>query len=1438
MSDLLFLADDGVHGNTLWRTDGTAAGTHMVRSPDAGGPGEPSRLVEMGGLTYFFAPGGGSNEEALWVTDGSACEIAFRSSGDGPDQIGELVAAGGALYFVASDPDHGAELWTSDGTAGGTHLVEDIDPGPENLYRPSQLTELDGRVYFAATNGDTHISYPFYDVPTVGLYSSDGTEAGTYLVKEPSEGGVIDLTNVGGALFFEANVGSYRNYDLWTSDGTAASTYQVAQISTVLGGIFGQFTGVGGLTFFSAADGIVTPTLFVTDGTGAGTHFVKNPRTESGPDHPHDLVNLNGTLYFGAGLFHQDGGQLWRSDGTASGTVIVSSLEVANLTAFAGKLYFAGDNGKQGFELWVSNGTTSGTHLVKDINPGAGGSDPFDLTVLGGKLYFSAFDPAHGIELWVSDGTAAGTHLVKDIDPGAAGALDPNHDPALQDDSWLISRTDVQVSAALLLANDSDADGDQLTIASVGNVHGGTVSLANGIIDFTPGAGSLSASFDYTVVDPLGASAVATVHIDYAATGSGRDTLDPAVGTDFVIVSGWAGDDSLTGSENGPDTLIGRHGNDTLDGGAGDDRLDGGRGDDLMFDYRGGNDTMIGGAGNDRFLDGPGADLMVGGDGDDRFFTSSGNVGNALTGGAGRDTFEARIANPAFVVDVITDFQTGVGGDVIDLQYHLSNAAGSGDYDPGDNPFITGLLRLTQHGDDVRLTVPGEGYTLFDFRNTRVEDFTSDNFSPGYSPDGIGRTITGTNGPDPIFGTGDADTIRGLAGDDALNGDAGDDRLYGGSGNDTIVDSYGRDTVAGGGGSDTFNVHADEDEDVVSGGGGSDTFHLGESPLYYPILPPDRITDFTAGPGGDVIEIQGFLVNWIISGYHAGDNPFTGGLIELVQSGNETHLVSNGRVALILSDVQATDLTRDNFSPGFSPDGCGDSIDGTGGPDSLTGTINDDTIDGLGGADDLYGGDNDDLVQGGRGNDTVDGGLGDDTLRGGSGNDVFSDGYGVNVYHGDAGNDVFQDVSSFFFIRYVRTNGVDTYTGGAGIDRYEVHSSGAPDIITDFATGPGGDILDLKFWDGQAGNPFLEGYAKLVQSGNDVLLQGYDGYGMRLILVLRNADAASFAADNFAHGFDPHAINVTVGTPGDDLLDGLDGRNLVFALEGNDTIATGALGDNTIVAGEGNNSVQTGAGDDVVDAGSGADTVLSGDGRDVVRSGGGADSIGGEGGDDEIFTAAGNDTADAGFGDDHVDAGDDRDSIEGGDGNDTLYGGAGRDRIDADYGDDFASGDAGNDTIHGAHGNDSIEGGDGNDSIAGDDGEDELNGNAGNDVLAGNADADRLTGGAGSDTFRYSDVNETSILAGLRDVITDFIHAQADRIDLAAVDGDIGTPGNQAFIFIGTGAFTGVAGQLRYQHVGGDTVVEADVHGDGSGDFAILLQNHAGQALLAGDFVL
>ena len=130
----------------------------------------------------------------------------------------------------------------------------------------------------------------------------------------------------------------------------------------------------------------------------------------------------------------------------------------------------------------------------------------------------------------------------------------------------------------------------------------------------------------------------------------------------------------------------------------------------------------------------------------------------------------------------------------------------------------------------------------------------------------------------------------------------------------------------------------------------------------------------------------------------------------------------------------------------------------------------------------------------------------------------------------------------------------------------------------------------------------------------------------------------------------------------------------------------------------------------------------------------------------------------------------------------------------------------------------------GNDRITGGSGNDRLEGFAGNDILNGRLGADRLFGGSGADKFTFKSVRDSSTDLG-RDTIYDFSVSQKDKIDLSAIDARTDASGNQAFSFIGTAAFSGKAGELRYEKAPSDTYISGDVNGDQVADFTIRLDD-------------
>ena len=211
---------------------------------------------------------------------------------------------------------------------------------------------------------------------------------------------------------------------------------------------------------------------------------------------------------------------MWKSDGTAAGTVLVKDIRPGStgsfpryLTAVGNTLFFQANDGVSGYELWKSDGTAAGTVLVKDIRPGYYRSNPRNLTVVGNTLFFTANDGVNGEELWKSDGTAAGTVLVGDIRPGSSSSNPRN------------LRV---VGNNLFFSADNGVNGEELWALNVGGPTVPTLAIAATSANQTEG-NSGSKAFTFTVTRAV--NTTGSNNVNWAVTGSGSN---PANATDFV----------------------------------------------------------------------------------------------------------------------------------------------------------------------------------------------------------------------------------------------------------------------------------------------------------------------------------------------------------------------------------------------------------------------------------------------------------------------------------------------------------------------------------------------------------------------------------------------------------------------------------------------------------------------------------------------------------------------------------------------------------------------------------------------------------------------------------------------------------------------------------------------------------------------------------------
>jgi trimeric autotransporter adhesin len=351
-----FAHDDNVHGTELWRTDGTAVGTYLVKDINLG-------------------------------FDGSYCN--------------QMIALNGTLFFTAFTQNEGMELWKSDGTEAGTVLVKDIIVGGVS----SSITLL--------TNVGSYVAFAAKESITTGqeFWISDGTAAGTIKqtnMAASSPNNRIGEITVGGNFFntyifftVGGNI-TLSNNGVWKTNYSCFLGCSALTTPNVISGN----TGASDLLFTINSVSTNWELFFRNSTKGLSKYNINttiltplNTFTSYPPDYDTRLVAYNNAIYF-TGNDATNGWELWKSDGTVAGTALLKNINnnpangnsnPSSFQVFNNELYFSANDGIVGTELWKTNGTNAGTVLVSDIITGTDSSYPTNLSVNGTKLYFETF---------------------------------------------------------------------------------------------------------------------------------------------------------------------------------------------------------------------------------------------------------------------------------------------------------------------------------------------------------------------------------------------------------------------------------------------------------------------------------------------------------------------------------------------------------------------------------------------------------------------------------------------------------------------------------------------------------------------------------------------------------------------------------------------------------------------------------------------------------------------------------------------------------------------------------------------------------------------------------------------------------------------------------------------------------------------------------------
>ena len=441
---IYFSAATLAEGREIWKTNGTNAGTTLVKdiAPGAVSSNQVDgyELFSNGSYLLFKANTAAEGLE-LWKSDGTTAGTALlKNINTGADSSSprNFYVLNNIVLFTAKDATHGEEFWKTDGTAAGTVLVKDINAGLPGSTSFELFPGFGFPVFQSFHTFNNKAYFTAYDGASPGeLWSTDGTEGGTVLIKDIVPGAIFpplifmfNSVNLTGKFMFGVSDGS-STAELWQCDGTPAGTTVFKAFSFVnsdfpfilVNYLYDPNTGTftnplfqGNKFFFSASTDAEGKELWISDGTLANTRIVKdiNPGTENN-EYP-SYAFTSDTLYFSAddGV---KGNELWKTDGTLANTVLRADINVGagnsgpELTFFTtnGKLLITADNGDDAArDLYVLG---AGGVVPPTADPCVGGNISYTSNITGASYQWQVNTGA-GFTNISNNATYAGATLV------------------------------------------------------------------------------------------------------------------------------------------------------------------------------------------------------------------------------------------------------------------------------------------------------------------------------------------------------------------------------------------------------------------------------------------------------------------------------------------------------------------------------------------------------------------------------------------------------------------------------------------------------------------------------------------------------------------------------------------------------------------------------------------------------------------------------------------------------------------------------------------------------------------------------------------------------------------------------------------------------------------------------------------------------------------